>query len=377
MFPGLADWIKILLAFALSLVIAFLMTPPVKRFAEKVGAIDVPKDDRRVHNHPIPRMGGLAIFMGFVLSLIVFVPMSTKVLGLLVGALIIAVMGGVDDIVCLNPWIKLLGQVIAALVAIRCGLVFDVISNPNIFAEETYIEIGYLSIPLTMLWIVACTNAVNLIDGLDGLAVGVSAISSLTMLIVSLFVSEPVVSLILAALTGACLGFMPYNLNPAKIFMGDVGSQLLGFVLSTASIMGLFKLHAIITFFVPLLALALPLADTIFAFFRRILHGQSPFKADKGHFHHRLLAMGLNQKQVVAVLYGISAVLGLLAVLMAGNSVAVKIICLVTAFIISLVIWLKIFKNNPNLRAEHHAVHEHIQSASASDDAGSLNKKTP
>lgn len=354
MFPGLADWIKMLLAFAVSLLVAYVMTPPVKRFAEKVGAIDVPKDNRRVHDHPIPRMGGLAIFIGFVLSLIFFVPMSTKVLGLLVGSVIIAVMGGVDDIVSLNPWVKLAGQIVAALVAIRCELVFDVISNPNIFAEETYIEIGWLSIPLTMLWIVGCTNAVNLIDGLDGLAVGVSAISSMTMLIVSLFVSEPVVSIILAALTGACLGFMPYNLNPAKIFMGDVGSQLLGFVLSTASIMGLFKLHAIITFFVPLLALALPLADTIFAFFRRILHGQSPFKADKGHFHHRLLAMGLNQKQVVAVLYGISAVLGLLAVLMAGDSMAVKIICLVAAFIISLGIWLKVFKNNPNLR-EHHA----------------------
>ncbi|MEI3086086.1 MAG: MraY family glycosyltransferase [Oscillospiraceae bacterium] len=354
MFPGLADWIKMLLAFAVSLLVAYVMTPPVKRFAEKVGAIDVPRDNRRVHDHPIPRMGGLAIFIGFVLSLIFFVPMSTKVLGLLVGSVIIAVMGGVDDIVSLNPWVKLAGQIVAALVAIRGGLVFDVISNPNIFAEETYIEIGWLSIPLTMLWIVGCTNAVNLIDGLDGLAVGVSAISSMTMLIVSLFVSEPVVSIILAALTGACLGFMPYNLNPAKIFMGDVGSQLLGFVLSTASIMGLFKLHAIITFFVPLLALALPLADTIFAFFRRILHGQSPFKADKGHFHHRLLAMGLNQKQVVAVLYGISAVLGLLAVLMAGDSMAVKIICLVAAFIISLGIWLKVFKNNPNLR-EHHA----------------------
>ena len=354
MFPGLADWIKMLLAFAVSLLVAYVMTPPVKRFAEKVGAIDVPRDNRRVHDHPIPRMGGLAIFIGFVLSLIFFVPMSTKVLGLLVGSVIIAVMGGVDDIVSLNPWVKLAGQIVAALVAICCGLVFDVISNPNIFAEETYIEIGWLSIPLTMLWIVGCTNAVNLIDGLDGLAVGVSAISSMTMLIVSLFVSEPVVSIILAALTGACLGFMPYNLNPAKIFMGDVGSQLLGFVLSTASIMGLFKLHAIITFFVPLLALALPLADTIFAFFRRILHGQSPFKADKGHFHHRLLAMGLNQKQVVAVLYGISAVLGLLAVLMAGDSMAVKIICLVAAFIISLGIWLKVFKNNPNLR-EHHA----------------------
>ena len=354
MFPGLADWIKMLLAFAVSLLVAYVMTPPVKRFAEKVGAIDVPRDNRRVHDHPIPRMGGLAIFIGFVLSLIFFVPMSTKVLGLLVGSVIIAVMGGVDDIVSLNPWVKLAGQIVAALVAIRCGLVFDVISNPNIFAEETYIEIGWLSIPLTMLWIVGCTNAVNLIDGLDGLAVGVSAISSMTMLIVSLFVSEPVVSIILAALTGACLGFMPYNLNPAKIFMGDVGSQLLGFVLSTAAIMGLFKLHAIITFFVPLLALALPLADTIFAFFRRILHGQSPFKADKGHFRHRLLAMGLNQKQVVAVLYGISAVLGLLAVLMAGDSMAVKIICLVAAFIISLGIWLKVFKNNPNLR-EHHA----------------------
>ena len=368
MFPGLADWIKMLLAFAVSLLVAYVMTPPVKRFAEKVGAIDVPKDNRRVHDHPIPRMGGLAIFIGFVLSLIFFVPMSTKVLGLLVGSVIIAVMGGVDDIVSLNPWVKLAGQIVAALVAIRCGLMFDVISNPNIFAEETYIEIGWLSIPLTMLWIVGCTNAVNLIDGLDGLAVGVSAISSLTMLIVSLFVSEPVVSIILAALTGACLGFMPYNLNPAKIFMGDVGSQLLGFVLSTASIMGLFKLHAIITFFVPLLALALPLADTIFAFFRRILHGQSPFKADKGHFHHRLLAMGLNQKQVVAVLYGISAVLGLLAVLMAGDSMAVKIICLVAAFIISLAIWLKVFKNNPNLR-EHHAEEHKAETSAESSTA--------
>ena len=366
MFPGLADWIKMLLAFAVSLLVAYVMTPPVKRFAEKVGAIDVPRDNRRVHDHPIPRMGGLAIFIGFMLSLIFFVPMSTKVTGLLVGSVIIAVMGGVDDIVSLNPWVKLAGQIVAALVVIRCGLVFDVISNPNIFAEETYIEIGWLSIPLTMLWIVGCTNAVNLIDGLDGLAVGVSAISSLTMLIVSLFVSEPVVSIILAALTGACLGFMPYNLNPAKIFMGDVGSQLLGFVLSTASIMGLFKLHAIITFFVPLLALALPLADTIFAFFRRILHGQSPFKADKGHFHHRLLAMGLNQKQVVAVLYGISAVLGLLAVLMAGDSMAVKIICLVAAFIISLGIWLKVFKNNPNLR-EHHAEEHKAETAAESN----------
>ena len=160
-------------------------------------------------------------------------------------------------------------------------------------------------------------------------------------------------SLLLAALTGACLGFMPYNLNPAKIFMGDVGSQLLGFVLSTVSILGLFKLHAIITFVVPFLALALPLADTTFAFFRRILRGQSPFHPDRGHFHHRLLAMGMNQKQAVALMYGISAVLGLSAVLMAGDIPLLRIGCLVLAFGISITVWIFVFRKNPNLRLNH------------------------
>lgn len=354
MFPNLALWLRLLLALAAAFVISFIMTPPVKRFAELVGAIDVPKDERRVHNHPIPRMGGLAIFLGFVISLLLFVPMSTPVMGMLLGAVIIAVMGAVDDIVSLNAWVKLAGQVLAALVAIRCGIVFDAISNPNFLSDITTIPIGFLSIPLTLLWIIACTNAVNLIDGLDGLAVGVSAISSLTMLVVALFVSEPSISIILAALTGACVGFMPYNMNPAKIFMGDVGSQLLGFVLSTVSIMGLFKFHAIISFLVPLLALAVPLADTIFAFFRRIFRGQSPFHADKGHFHHRLLAMGLNQKQAVAVLYGVSAVLGLLAVLLAGKSAVVRMVCLAAAFVISIAVWLFVFHHNPNIHTEHH-----------------------
>lgn len=354
MFPELLEWQKLVLAFAVSLLVSFFMTPPVKTFAEHIGAMDVPKDERRVHNHPIPRMGGLAIFIGFVLSLLLFVNMTQQVMGLLIGAMVIVVMGAVDDIMSLKPWIKLAAQIAAALIAIRFGLVFDAISNPNLFAEETTIQIGFLSVPLTILWIVGCTNAVNLIDGLDGLAVGVSAISSVTMLVVSLFVSEPIVSVILAALTGACLGFMPYNLNPAKIFMGDVGSQLLGFVLSTVSIMGLFKFHAIITFLVPLLALALPLADTIFAFFRRIIHGQSPFHADRKHFHHRLLDMGLSQKQAVAVLYAVSAVLGLLAVLMAGNSAVIRIVCIAAAFLISLGIWLAVFRKNPNIHIEHH-----------------------
>ena len=174
------------------------------------------------------------------------------------------------------------------------------------------------------------------------------------MLIVSLLVAEPVVSVILAALTGACLGFMPYNMNPAKIFMGDVGSQLLGFVLATASIMGLFKMHAIFTFFVPMLSLALPLTDTIFAFCRRISHGQSPFHADRGHFHHRLLAMGLSQKQAVAVLYTISAVMGLLAVILAAETAGLRLICLVVIGLLVIGIWAFVFHKNPNLRRAHH-----------------------
>ncbi len=346
MFPSLALWARLLLAVAVAFAISFLMTPPVKRFAEAVGAIDIPKDERRVHKIPIPRMGGLAIYLGWVLTTLLFCEMNMQMAGLLLGSVIIVVMGAIDDIVSLGPWVKLGGQIAAALVAIRFGVVFDTISNFNPLSDNNFIQVGWLSVPLTVFWIIACTNAVNLIDGLDGLAVGVSTISSVTMLVVALFVSEPGVTVILAALTGACIGFMPYNLNPAKIFMGDVGSQLLGFVLSCVSIMGLFKFHAIITFLVPFMALALPLADTTFAFFRRILHGQSPFHADKGHFHHRLLAMGMNQKQVVALLYAVSAVLGLIAVLLAGQSELVRILCLAAAFIIAVSVWFFIFRQH-------------------------------
>lgn len=365
MFQNMALWLRILLSFAVAFLVSYLMTPPVKSFAEQVGAIDVPKDGRRVHDHPIPRMGGLAIFMGFVLAVIVFVSFDTQVMGMLLGALIIAAMGAVDDIVGLNPWIKLGVQVLAALVAVRCGIIFTAISNPNFFSYDTTIPIGFLSLPLTLIWIVGCTNAVNLVDGLDGLAVGVSAISSFTMMVVSIFVAEPNMTFILAALCGACVGFMPYNMNPAKIFMGDVGSQFLGFVLATVSIMGLFKLHTIITFIVPVLAMFIPLADTAFAFCRRILRGQSPFHADKGHFHHRLLAMGLNQKQAVAVLYGVSAVLGLVGVLLTGKNTFMRIMCVVAAFAIAVAVWLYVFWKNPNLRHPHHDA-----SAKPTEEAG-------
>lgn len=330
MFLNTELWLRALLAIAIGFAVSFASTPIVKTFAQKVGAMDVPKDARRVHNHPIPRMGGLAIFLGFILSVVLFVDITRQVRGILLGAVLIVACGAIDDIISLRAWVKLIIQIIAAIVAVAHGVVIEVLMNPNIFSENEALILGVLAVPVTILWIVGITNSVNLIDGLDGLAVGVSTISSVTMFVVALLVAEGNVAVILAALMGACVGFMPYNFNPAKIFMGDTGALLLGYVLSTVSVVGMFKFYAIVTFIVPILALFLPLFDTTCAFFRRLLHGQSPMHPDRGHLHHRLIDMGLSQKQAVAVLYSISAVLGLCAVVLATTGV-VRICMVVVA----------------------------------------------
>ena len=302
--------------------VALITTPIVKSLARKWGAVDVPKDGRRMHDHPIPRMGGLAIFLGFLLSVILFIPfvqpdgLGFQLKGMLLGAVIIVVLGILDDIYALPALPKLIVQIVAAVIAVWSGNVIETISNPNIFSNDLYWELGWLSIPVTVIWIVAVTNAVNLIDGLDGLACGVSTISSMTVLVIALTVAEPTVAVLMACLAGGCIGFLPYNTNPAKIFMGDTGSTFLGYVLAVVSIQGLFKYYTLISFVVPFLMLGLPIFDTCFAFIRRIAHGQSPMHADRSHIHHRLIDMGLNQKQVVAVLYVISAILGLSAVVL-------------------------------------------------------------
>ena len=310
-----------LLALLVALVVSFLMTPIVKTFAYKVGAIDVPKDARRMHKTPIPRLGGLAIFFGFILSALIFVPLDTPLRGMLLGAVIIVILGIFDDIYALPALPKLLVQIAAASVAVLMGNRIEILSNPNIFSSNPYWDLGILSVPISVLWIVGITNAVNLIDGLDGLACGVSTISSMTMLVIALTVAESDVALLMAALAGGCIGFLPYNLNPAKIFMGDTGSTFLGFILATVSIEGLFKSYAIISFAVPFLMLGLPIFDTCFAILRRVSHGQSPMAPDRGHIHHRLIDMGFNQKQAVAVLYVISAILGLSAVVLTTTNV--------------------------------------------------------
>ena len=308
----------VMLALLVALVVSFLASPLVKNFAYKVGAIDVPKDARRMHKTPIPRLGGLAIFLGFMISVILFVPIrgDREMQSILLGAVIIVVLGVVDDIMALPAMLKFVVQIVAALIPTMNGVIVRAVSNPNIFSENPYWVLDWLSIPVTVLWIVAVTNSVNLIDGLDGLANGVSAISATTVLVISLIASESQVALVMAALVGASVGFMPYNQNPAKMFMGDTGATFLGYILATMSIQGLFKFYAVISFVVPFLILGLPIFDTAFAFTRRIAHGQSPMHADRSHIHHRLIDLGLNQKQAVATLYVISAILGLSAVVL-------------------------------------------------------------
>lgn len=329
----------VVLALLVALVVSFLTTPVVKTFAYKVGAIDVPKDARRMHKVPIPRLGGLAIFIGFMVSILLFVNIrgNPQMQSILLGAVVIVVLGVVDDIMALPALLKFVVQIVAALIPALNGVTILAFSNPNIFSDKLYWVLGGLSVPFTVIWIVAITNSVNLIDGLDGLADGVSAISATTMLVIALLYSEAQVAIVMAALVGACVGFMPYNLNPAKMFMGDTGATFLGYILATMSIQGLFKYYAVVSFVVPFLILGLPIFDTAFAFIRRIAHGQSPMHADRGHIHHRLIDMGLNQKQAVATLYVISAILGLSAVVLTTGGEQKAMLFFVTLCIVAAV----------------------------------------
>lgn len=321
----------LILTFVVAFAFSFAATPIVYRFAFKIGAIDVPRDSRRMHKKPIPRLGGLAIIFGFTVAICCFGHLSRSLGAILAGAAIIAVMGVVDDCKNLDAKLKFCIQIIAALVVIIGGNIrITVLTNPNIFSDNPYVILpDWLSGVTTVLWIVFITNAVNFIDGLDGLAAGVSAIMSVSLVFIAVRVGEYSVATVGLALMGACFGFLPFNFNPAKIFMGDTGSTFLGFMLATLSIQGVFKSYAIISFAVPLLILGLPLFDALFAMIRRIYHGQSPMTADRGHLHHRLIDMGFSQKQTVFILYTISGILGITAVILAESGTLRALILLI------------------------------------------------
>ena len=328
----------IIAAFAVAAVLSYFFTPPVKNFAHKIGAIDVPKDARRMHKKPIPRLGGLAIYGGFLFSILIFGQLDKTMLCVLLGGALIVALGIFDDVLALSAKLKFVVQIVAAAIPVCVGdMQIGLFTNLNPLSDTPFVHLGILAVPVTIIWIVGITNAVNLIDGLDGLAVGVSSIAAITMLAVALLTGNMPIAITMAALAGACIGFMPYNLNPAKIFMGDTGSTFLGYMLATVSIMGLFKFYAVISFAVPFLILGLPIFDTANAIIRRLAAGRSPMSPDRGHVHHKLIDMGFNQKQAVAILYAISATLGLTAVVLTSSGEVKALVLLLAVLAVILV----------------------------------------
>jgi len=325
-------WGDIAIAFLLAFITAYVITPYTIRLAKKIGAVDVPKDKRKIHQNSIPRLGGLAVIAGFTVSIIyLLIVMSMegtlvltgpdnyyiKLIGFALGGLVLSIFCFIDDLKGIRPFVKLIGQIIAAIIVTYSGIRIDQIFIHSI---EDIITSDVLSFVITVVWIIGITNAINLIDGLDGLSSGIGIISCVSLLIIFTLNGSPLISIILiTALAGALVGFIPFNFNPAKTFIGDTGANFLGYSLSIISILGVAKTYTAIVLIAPLIIFAIPLLDTGFAIIRRIIKTRSfkgVFEADRGHLHHRILKHGYDQKQTVFMLYGISAAFGMFAIIL-------------------------------------------------------------
>jgi UDP-GlcNAc:undecaprenyl-phosphate/decaprenyl-phosphate GlcNAc-1-phosphate transferase len=310
-----------LLTFLVALFLTILLTPMVRSFAPGIGALDQP-NARKVHTGNIPRTGGLAIYGGFMVALIIGLLVAwargahinpKPLIGVGLGGTIVLLTGFIDDIRRLKPLTKLIWQIVGTAVAIACGVEISYISNPF----NGLLFLGFLAIPLTLIWIVGMTNAVNLIDGLDGLAAGVTAISAGTLFFVALRTHQIGAALLMVALAGAALGFLRYNFNPASVFLGDSGSYFLGFVLAASSIVGVFKTTLVVALIIPILILGVPIFDTTFAIVRRLKDKKSPLAADNKHIHHLLLRAGLTHREAVMSIYIVCFLLSMTAIIMA------------------------------------------------------------
>lgn len=301
---------NIFISVVVSTIVAILLTPLVMKFAVKINAVDIPNEERRVHTKPTPLLGGLAVYSAFIVGVLIKKgPISLSELGIIVGATIVVIGGIIDDLKGLRPAVKVSFQIIGAICLILSGVEISRITNPFSIINP-WLDLSVLSIPITILWIVGVTNAFNLIDGLDGLAAGIALISSCTIFIIAVLNNRYEAAVLTAILSGGLLGFLPYNFNPADIFMGDTGAQLLGFLLAAISIEGTIKSATAFALAVPILAFGLPIYDTLFAMIRRKMNGKPISQADRGHLHHRLLDMGLSHKGAVIIMYSISVVLG-------------------------------------------------------------------
>lgn len=303
------------IAFFSALIISFILTPPARILAFKVGALDVPKDSRKIHKKPMPYFGGLAIYVAIISCMFVYMPHTKTNMSIIAGATIIVLTGIIDDMYNMNAKLKLLMQIVAASVAIYGGIQIHFITNP--LSETGMLLLRNLTIPITLFWIVGITNTINLIDGLDGLASGVASIAATTLLFTAALKGYDFIVMQCAIIAGASLGFLPFNFNPAKIFMGDTGALLLGYMLAVTSILGMVKSVAAVALIVPVFALGVPIFDTAFAIIRRYLNNKPIMEADKDHLHHKLMGKGLNQRQTVLIMYFISMILGLAAIVVA------------------------------------------------------------
>lgn len=326
-------WGDIAIAFLLAFITSFVLTPYTIKIAKKIGAVDVPKDERRMHKKAMPKFGGPAIIIAFIVATIyliitcslegtldIFGPENyiIKLLGFLGGIIVLSVFCFFDDIKGIHPLVKLLGQLIAASIVVTSGIRIDYFNIP--FLEGNIILSNVFSIILTIGWIVGITNAINLIDGLDGLSTGISIISCISLLLIFALNASPLIAIILiTTLVGALSGFLPFNFNPAKTFIGDIGSNFLGFALSIISILGIAKTATAFVVVLPIIVLGLPIFDTVSAIVRRLIKGKSLkaiFQADKGHLHHKLIEKGFSQREAVLLLYGISVACGMFAVIL-------------------------------------------------------------
>ncbi len=325
-------WGDMSIAFLLAFITAYVITPYTIRLSKKIGALDVPSEKRKIHTGAIPRLGGLAVITGFTVSTIYLLIVMNlentltlggydnygyKLLGFFLGAIVLSIFCFIDDWKGIPAYVKLLGQTLSAVIVILFGLKMDSIVVSHL---HTIIDSQIILKILTVIWIVGITNAINLIDGLDGLSSGVGIISCFSLLMIFTLNNSPLISILLiTALAGALTGFLPFNFNPAKTFIGDTGSNFLGYSLSIIAILGTAKTYTAIVLIAPILVLALPIFDTSFAIVRRIIKQKSlkaVFKADRGHLHHKLIDKGYTQKQAVLILYGISATFGLFAVIL-------------------------------------------------------------
>jgi UDP-GlcNAc:undecaprenyl-phosphate/decaprenyl-phosphate GlcNAc-1-phosphate transferase len=302
------------LGFALALVSSLVLVPVVRHYALKADLLDAP-GERKIHSQPIPRLGGVAIFVSFLVALgclgafgqLTDLIFTRGNLGLIAGGTLMFLLGLLDDLVNLSPYVKLAGQFLASIVAFGMGVSVDALDLPG----SMLLVLNALSFPVTVLWLVGISNAVNFIDGIDGLAGGVGVLSSLTMVVVALFTGQPQAALLAALLAGACLGFLIYNTNPAKIFMGDSGALFIGFTLACLGVVGVLKTYTVVML-TPMVVLCVPVLDITYSTLRRLLRGKNPFVADGDHLHHRLLKAGLSQRKTVFAFYLVCVFSGLL-----------------------------------------------------------------